>query len=70
MSTFEYDDLYIKCQNTGIYHMFIVDIVESKKMTSFYRKEAKYKMIKLMNNIYKTNTKNRIIKILTYMEEK
>ena len=50
--------------------MFIVDIVESKKMTSFYRKEAKYKMIKLMNNIYKTNTKNRIIKILTYMEEK
>lgn len=53
MSTFEYNDLYLKCQSTGMYHMFIFDIVNSKNMTYYYRKEAQRKMIKLMTKIYK-----------------
>lgn len=33
MSTFEYNDLYLKCQNTGKYHVFVFDIISSKKIT-------------------------------------
>ena len=48
MSTFEYNDLYLKCQNSGIYHMYIFDIKDSKKMTSSKRKEAQ---LSAFNNI-------------------
>ena len=54
MSTFEYNDLYLKCQDTGIYHMYVFDIVGSKKMPPQQRKEAQTKMINLMNEIYET----------------
>jgi len=54
MSTFEYNDLYLTCQNTGKYHMFIFDMIDSKNMSFNYRKEAQIKIIKLMNNMYKT----------------
>lgn len=54
MSTFEYMDLYLKCQSFGIYHMFIFDMANSKNMLYYYRKEAQSKMIKLMTKIYKT----------------
>lgn len=30
MSYYEYDDLYEKCQNTGLYHLFCFDIKNSK----------------------------------------
>lgn len=54
MSSFEYNDLYLKCQENGIYHMFVFDIVNSKKMSVPYRNESQTKMIKLMNKMYKT----------------
>ncbi len=54
MSTFEYNDLYLKCQNTGKYHMFIFDIVNSKNMDNISRQQAQIKMIELMNKIYET----------------
>ncbi len=54
MSTYEYNHLYLQCQDTGIYHMFVFDIVDSKKMSFEYRNEAQIKMIKLMNRMYKT----------------
>ena len=31
MSANEYHDLYLKCQSTGKYHMFLFDMVGSKK---------------------------------------
>ena len=34
MSTFEYNDLYLKCQDTDIYHMFVFDMIGSKKNVS------------------------------------
>lgn len=72
MSTFEYNDLYLKCQDTGKYHMFVFDIVESKKMSKEERVIAQSKMIKLMTRIYKTiekiqETTNR--KILVFEED-
>lgn len=54
MSTFEYNDLYLKSQETGQYHIFIFDIIGSKNMTYKYRNEAQIKMIKLMTKIYET----------------
>ena len=32
MSYFEYKDMFYNCQNSGKYHMFIVDIAGSKKL--------------------------------------
>ena len=52
MATSEYHDLFLKCQDTGIYHMFCFDIVNSKKMKFDDRREATDKMILLMNSIY------------------
>lgn len=52
MSTLEYNDLYLLCQDTGRYHMFVFDIVDSKKMDSETRYNAQIKMIKLMKSIY------------------
>lgn len=72
MSTFEYNDLYLKCQDTAKYHMFVFDIVESKRMSKEERVIAQNKMIKLMTRIYKTiekiqETTNR--KILVFEED-
>ena len=72
MSTFEYNDLYLKCQNTGLYHMYIFDIKGSKNMTSSKRKEAQEKMINLMNKIYTTLEKlekNMNKKILVFEDD-
>lgn len=54
MSTYEYNDLYLKCQDTGIYHVFIFDIKDSKKMDRKTRCDALEKSIKLMVRIYNT----------------
>lgn len=72
MSTYEYNDLYLKCQNNGQYHVFVFDIKDSKKMNIQTRNAAQNKMIKLMINIYKTIEKiekstNR--KILVFEED-
>lgn len=72
MSTFEYNDLYLKCQESGKYHMFVFDIVNSKKMSNQGRWNVQNKMIKLMTRIYKTIEKiqestNR--KILVFDED-
>lgn len=54
MSTFEYNDLYLLCQDTGKYHMFVFDMIDSRKMDSPKRQKAQIQMIKLMTRIYKT----------------
>lgn len=52
MSTSEYHDLYLKCQNTGIYHVFTFDIVKSKNMTIEYRAAVQSKLYELMQKMY------------------
>ena len=52
MSTYEYNDLYLKCQDTGIYHVFVFDIKDSKKMDIKTRCLAEEKMIDLMLRVY------------------
>ena len=52
MSTYEYNDLFIKCQDTGKYHVFTFDIEGSKKMDNKTRCDSQVKLIKLMKSIY------------------
>lgn len=52
MSSNEYNDLFLKAQSIGIYHVFTFDIVDSKKMTRVERLSAQKTMIKLMTLIY------------------
>lgn len=52
MATSEYNDLFLLCQETGKYHMFTFDIVNSKKMDNLTRKIAQEKLIDLMRSIY------------------
>lgn len=52
MSTYEYNDLFIKCQGTGKYHVFTFDIEDSRKMDNKTRNDAQVKLIKLMKCIY------------------
>ena len=52
MSTFEYNDLFLLAQDTGKYHMFTFDIVNSKKMDTATRRIAQDKLIKLMKSMY------------------
>lgn len=52
MSTYEYNDLFLKAQENGIYHLFVFDIVNSKKMNSIDRLTAQEQMIELMLNMY------------------
>ena len=72
MSTHEYNDLFLKCQDTGLYHVFTFDIEGSKKMSSLTRQIAQYKLIKLNILMYKEIEKieqeeNR--KILVFEED-
>lgn len=53
MSTHEYNDLFLKCQNTGKYHVFTFDIKDTKKMTKDQRLQAQYKIIELAMMMYK-----------------
>lgn len=52
MSTFEYNDLFVLSQDSGRYHVYTFDIVNSKKMDAEARKIAQEKLIKLMMSIY------------------
>jgi len=53
MSTSEYNDLFIKCQDTGIYHIFTFDIKNSKKMIKEQRLIVQYRLIELAIMMYK-----------------
>ena len=53
MSTHEYNDLFLKCQETGKYHLFTFDIKDSKKMSKKERLEAQYKLIELILMMYR-----------------
>lgn len=50
----EYDDLFLKCQDTGIYHVFVFDVVNSKKMDKEQRRKTQYQLILLMSKMYKS----------------
>lgn len=52
MSYEEYEDLFIKAQSKGIYHMFVFDIEKSRQMSTDKRFEAFEKSEKLMMSIY------------------
>ena len=71
MSSIEYNDLFLLCQDTGKYHMFTFDIVGSKKMDKFTRKNAQYKMIKLMKSMYQllTEIQQKLGKQILVFEE-
>lgn len=53
MSTYEYNDLFINCQDTGKYHMFVFDIENSKQMDDQTRMQAQYQIIDLSLTMYK-----------------
>lgn len=65
MSTSEYIDMFTERQDKGIYHMFVFDIVNSKKMKPETRKNAQIQMKELMNKIY-----NEIKQIEVLSQEK
>ena len=54
MSANEYHDLYLKCQSTGKYHMFLFDMVGSKKMPTEKRQLAQIQMLDLLNRMYES----------------
>lgn len=67
MSSFEYNDMLLKCQKTAPYHVFTFDIVESKKMDRETRNKAQKNLAKLATLNYKMLEyieKKRNIKIL------
>lgn len=69
MSTDEYNNLFLKCQSTGKYHMFTFDIVSSKKIPSELRNITHNKMIELMKMIYSEIKKIQVLtnkKILVF----
>ena len=75
MSTHEYNDLFLKCQKTGKYHVFTFDIEGSKKMTyngANERLEAQYKIFELAMMMYKIIQKKELKenkKILVFESE-
>ena len=72
MSTHEYNDLFLKCQNTGIYHVFTFDIAGSKKMERKTRYDAQYKIMELAMMMYKIIEKKELKenkKILVFEDE-
>ena len=69
MSTHEYNDLFIKCQETGKYHVFTFDIKNSKKISDITN--AQYKLIELnimMYRMIQEEEKKQNKKILVFEE--
>ena len=52
MSYNEYNDLFIKCQDTGKYHVFTFDIVGSKEMDDKTRYDTQILLIELAGLMY------------------
>lgn len=72
MSTHEYNDLFLKCQETGQYHVFTFDIVGSKKMDRKTRHEAQFKIVELIFMMYGKLEKKQLEenkKILVFEDE-
>ena len=72
MSTYEYNDLFLKCQPTGLYHVFTFDIKDSKLMDYKTRNNARIKMLKFMTLMYNTIYQKALIenkKILVYKKD-
>lgn len=72
MSSYEYNDLFFRCQSTGIYHVFTFDIKNSKKMERNVRFDAQKKLIELGLTMYRYIQKKEIEenkKILVFEED-
>lgn len=52
MSYNEYNDMFLKCQEVGLYHVFTFDIKNSKGMNNLIRLEAQKKLYLLANKMY------------------
>lgn len=72
MSYSEYNDMFIKCQNSGKFHIFTFDIVNSQNLDNNIRNKAQKELIMLSKLLYeeiqKIEKKNNI-KILLDMKE-
>lgn len=70
MSAYEYNDLFLKCQQTGLYHMFTFDIKNSKSIEN-----GNWRMIsqfRLILNIYRRIKEKEVLenkKILVFEED-
>ena len=53
MSSYEYNDMFLECQDNAPYHVFTFDIVNSKKMDNNSRRVAQEKLISLALLNYK-----------------
>ena len=65
MSTYEYNDLFLKCQSTGIYHMFTFDIKNSKRIEN-----GNWRMvsqIRLILNMYRKIQEKEILENKTIL---
>lgn len=72
MSTHQYNDLFLKCQKTGRYHVFTFDIKDSKKVNFEKGYDAQFKIIELILMVYKKIEKKQIKenkKILVFEEK-
>ena len=52
MSTDEYNNMFLKCQNNGLYHMFAFDLKNSKSMSDEQRYIAEKKLYTILLNVY------------------
>ena len=58
MSTFEYNDSFVLSQDSGRYHVYTFDIVNSKKMDAEVRKIAQEKINKTNDEYLSINRRN------------
>lgn len=69
MSTYEYNDLFVKCQETGKYHVFTFDLKDSKKMSFEKRHDTQLKIVELILMLYRKIEKIELVqnkKILVF----
>ena len=53
MSTDEYNDMFLRCQATGMFHMFTFDLKNCKSMDPETLNDAEFKLVQLVLRTYK-----------------
>ena len=72
MSSFEYYDLFLKCQSSGQYQIITFDIVNSKLIDVCKRKQIQISMFEMANILYEhilQIEKNNNVKILVFEKD-
>ena len=52
MSSYEYNNMFLKCHKTAPYHVFVFDMKYSKKMSDMTRKISRIKLLKFITLMY------------------